>query len=347
MSCCYHYLLTPTAQVIIMAFSCASCGYRNTQVQPAASDLGDDVARVTRLECRIETARDWDRLVLKSHTAAISVPEIDLELAPGTLGSCLTTVQGLLSQVLRRLEATAAFSDGDSAACNKFAADMTGFLRRLQDVLEQRPPITLIITDEEGLSKIEPVHDVSVDSSLSLRGGTGGAAPACSQEEARAMRRMFRAAAVLNSADRDTFAPKNFNITGPAPPAWPGPYVARWGLADATQPLRYGGDAEVLGLELSHCSFTGNVSGARVLLAQGVDVNWHDLIHAADTPLHRAAEQDHQEILQMLLAANASVNAENHKGSTPLLLAAAAGNGVTACRSCSCVFQHSKSGGVC
>ncbi len=43
---------------------------------------------------------DWDRLVLKSHAAEISVPEIDLELAAGTLGSSLTTVQGLLTKVL-------------------------------------------------------------------------------------------------------------------------------------------------------------------------------------------------------------------------------------------------------
>ncbi len=43
---------------------------------------------------------DWDRLVLKSHAAEVSVPEIDLELAAGTLGSTLTTVQGLLTKVV-------------------------------------------------------------------------------------------------------------------------------------------------------------------------------------------------------------------------------------------------------
>jgi C4-type Zn-finger protein len=48
----------------------------------------------------VRAADDWDRLVLKSHAAEVSVPEIELELAAGTLGSSLTTVQGLLTQVL-------------------------------------------------------------------------------------------------------------------------------------------------------------------------------------------------------------------------------------------------------
>ena len=87
-----------------------------------------------------------------------------------------------------------------------------------------------------------------------------------------------------------------------------GPYVNNWGLSDATQPLRYGGEAEELGYQLSSCAMRGNVSGARALLAQGACANLHDAVHVSNTPLHRAALVDHQEILAMLLGANASVH---------------------------------------
>ena len=44
---------------------------------------------------------------------------------------------------------------------------MSSFLSRLDGVLEARSPITLVINDEEGLSKIEPGAD-EVPLSLSL-----------------------------------------------------------------------------------------------------------------------------------------------------------------------------------
>jgi C4-type Zn-finger protein len=69
-----------------------------SQVKPAASSAEEGAA--THLELDVRTLEDWNRLVLKSHTAEIVVPEIDLYLAPGTLGSTLTTVEGLLAQVL-------------------------------------------------------------------------------------------------------------------------------------------------------------------------------------------------------------------------------------------------------
>jgi hypothetical protein len=69
-----------------------------SQVKPAASSAEEGAE--THLELVVRTSEDWNRLVLKSHTAEIVVPEIDLYLAPGTLGSTLTTVEGLLAQVL-------------------------------------------------------------------------------------------------------------------------------------------------------------------------------------------------------------------------------------------------------
>ena len=88
---------TTTTQVIIMAFTCGQCGFRSTEVKPSAESAPEGAP--TTLELRVRTAEDWNRLVLKSHTAEIEVPEIDLHLAPGTLGSTLTTVEGLLAQV--------------------------------------------------------------------------------------------------------------------------------------------------------------------------------------------------------------------------------------------------------
>ncbi len=48
------------------------------------------------------------------------------------------------------------------------------------------------------------------------------------------------------------------------------------------------------------------------------------------TPLHRAVAEDRADIVKALIAAGANVNAKNHYGVTPLVIALSNGNGATA-----------------
>ena len=81
-------------EVIIMADSCDVCGYRNSEVKGAGGVSPQ--GRICTL--KVTTGDDLKRDVLKSETASVSVPELELEVTTGTLGGLITTAEGLLAK---------------------------------------------------------------------------------------------------------------------------------------------------------------------------------------------------------------------------------------------------------
>jgi len=51
----------------------------------------------------VKNEEDMNRDVFKSDTTFFAIPELELELAPGTLGSLYTTVEGLLDKIHEHL----------------------------------------------------------------------------------------------------------------------------------------------------------------------------------------------------------------------------------------------------
>jgi zinc finger protein len=98
-------------EIILMSTNCGSCGYKDNEVKSAAaiSPLG------TKLILKVTDKEDLARDILKSETAELTIPEIDLHLNPGTLGGRFTTLEGLLKQVFEELDQKV-FARGDSAA---------------------------------------------------------------------------------------------------------------------------------------------------------------------------------------------------------------------------------------
>jgi zinc finger protein len=86
--------------------------------------------------------------ILKSETCGLKIPEIDLELTPGTLGGRFTTVEGLLTQIHDELsERTHSFTQGDSATADA-KEGFKSFLEKLQSVITLKVcPFTLILDD--------------------------------------------------------------------------------------------------------------------------------------------------------------------------------------------------------
>ncbi len=135
--------------IIIMSTNCDRCGYRDNEVKSGAaiSDTG------RRLVLAVADAEDLSRDVLKSETAGLEIPEIELHLAPGTLGGRFTTLEGLLQQVFDELSDKAMVS-GDSAVGAQRSA-FEAFLGKLKAVMRVDHPFTVIIDDPLSNSYIQ------------------------------------------------------------------------------------------------------------------------------------------------------------------------------------------------
>lgn len=98
-------------EIIIMAFVCDYCGYRNSEIKEGGG-IGDFAKRVT---FTVNSPADLNRDVFKSQTAKFTIPEIEFDMEPGSLGSLYTTVEGLLAKLIEELEKNNPFGKGDSA----------------------------------------------------------------------------------------------------------------------------------------------------------------------------------------------------------------------------------------
>lgn len=151
-------------EVVIMAFVCASCGYKSTEVKPG----GGVEPRGARTSLTVTRRSDLSRDVLKSEAATVEVPELELELAAGTLGGRFTTVEGLLVSIKEQLTAANPFALGDSAAATTRSA-FEAWLSRLDAALAaDRPAFTLVLDDPTGNSYVQNVYAPDVDPQLTV-----------------------------------------------------------------------------------------------------------------------------------------------------------------------------------
>lgn len=142
-------------EVIIMASTCDTCGYRNSEVKPGGS-ISEKGKKITAC---ILNKEDLSRDVIKSDSARVIVPELDLELAPGTLGGLVTTVEGLITTISESLKRVHGFSIGDSADEWK-RRKWQDFDSHLRKLLEVEEPWTLTLDDALANSFIAPATEV-------------------------------------------------------------------------------------------------------------------------------------------------------------------------------------------
>ncbi|PON45567.1 Zinc finger, ZPR1-type [Parasponia andersonii] len=141
-------------EVIVMASTCDSCGYRNSELKPGGRipEMGK------RISLRVKNTKDLSRDVIKSDTAGVKIPELDLELASGTLGGIVTTVEGLITRISESLERVHGFTFGDSLDEYK-RSKWLDFKTRLNKLLGLEEPWTLIMDDALANSFVAPVTD--------------------------------------------------------------------------------------------------------------------------------------------------------------------------------------------
>lgn len=128
---------------IIMAFKCDHCGYKSNEIKTggAVSEKG------LKITLHVESEDDLKRDVLKSDSASLSIPELHLELAPGTLGGFFSSVEGTVMQIRDQLRdlPQAAFNTGDSA--DDSTKTMVEFVAELTELLEMKKKFTFILDD--------------------------------------------------------------------------------------------------------------------------------------------------------------------------------------------------------
>ncbi|BGP17532.1 hypothetical protein JCM10213_004074 [Rhodosporidiobolus nylandii] len=146
--------------IILMSTNCHDCGYRDTEVKSggAISEKG------RKLTLKVEDSDDLSRDILKSETAGLVIPEIDLELNPGTLGGRFTTLEGLLGQVYEELDEKV-FARGDSAI-EGVTDEMQTFLGNLKKVMSASIPFTIILDDPLANSYIQNLYAPDKDPNM-------------------------------------------------------------------------------------------------------------------------------------------------------------------------------------
>ncbi|XP_078168218.1 uncharacterized protein LOC144562798 [Carex rostrata] len=145
-------------EVIVMASSCDICGYRSSELKAG----GEIPPKGKRITLQVKNLRDLSRDVIKSDSASVKVPELELELTSGTLGGQVTTVEGLITKICESLERIHGFSLGDSSDEWK-KKKWTDFKLRLSQLLSLEDEWTLIIDDALAASFVSPATDAIED----------------------------------------------------------------------------------------------------------------------------------------------------------------------------------------
>jgi len=158
-----------------MATNCFACGYRDNEIKTAGA-ISDKGKKIT---LRVEDEEDLARDMLKSETAGLEIPEIDLVLQPGTLGGRFTTLEGLLNEIYNELS-TKVFRTGDSAHVgigqqkqqNLEAAqderNFGGFLQGLKDCMSVTTPFTVILDDPISNSYLQNLYAPDADPAMTI-----------------------------------------------------------------------------------------------------------------------------------------------------------------------------------
>jgi len=149
-------------EVVVMSFTCDECGYKNNEVKAggAISQFGQ------KISVYVSKPEDLTRDILKSETAGVEIPELELTLEHGSLGGRFTSVEGLVSTMRSELQQNP-FICGDSANTNtkeKFSI----LIDKFNEHLTLQKPFTLIIDDPLGNSFVQNLFWPEPDPKLKI-----------------------------------------------------------------------------------------------------------------------------------------------------------------------------------
>jgi zinc finger protein len=155
-------------QVVIMSTVCDHCGYRSNEVKTG----GEVPEKGRRITVNVSSSEDMNRDILKSESCALSCPELELSVEPGTLGGRFTTIEGLLTQVRDDLRSNI-FDDGISGGGDSMAAQekarWEAFFAKLDSAIQGNEKFTMILEDPLAGSYVQSLSDVDGEMDAAMK----------------------------------------------------------------------------------------------------------------------------------------------------------------------------------
>jgi len=149
--------------IILMANVCSHCGFKDSEVKTAGG-IAEKGQKVTLN--MTDSEMDLNRDILKSETAHLEIPELELAMTSGSLGGRFTTIEGLLEQIKDQLNGISnPFGFGDSAT-QSGKSKMNALVQRLDDITSGKLLTTIIVDDPAGNSYIQNLYAPDDDPNL-------------------------------------------------------------------------------------------------------------------------------------------------------------------------------------
>jgi zinc finger protein len=117
----------------------------------------------------VNNKEDMSRDILKAESCAMSCPELNLSVEPGTLGGRFTTVEGILTQVRDDLKSSV-FDTGDGGDSMESASKTkwTDFFDKLTSAINGEVKFTIILEDPLASSYVQSFTAPEPDPQIKL-----------------------------------------------------------------------------------------------------------------------------------------------------------------------------------
>lgn len=149
-------------EVVIMATNCDVCGHRSNEVKSG----GGIEPQGIRIELTISNPKDLTRDILKSETCDVTIPELELEMGPTTLGGRFTTVEGILVAMKEQIaESKTLFKDSQDPEIKK---RIQKFTDDFEELMTLKKPFKLVLDDPAGNSYVQNLMHPNRDESLNV-----------------------------------------------------------------------------------------------------------------------------------------------------------------------------------
>jgi len=135
-------------ELILMSFHCPHCQFSNNEIQSG----GTVQEKGARLTVTIANERDLCRQVVKSDSASLLVPCLELEIPANTQKGEITTVEGVLQRTISGLQQDQPVR---RALHPEDAENIDVFITKIEALLKVTEPFTITLDDPSGNSFVE------------------------------------------------------------------------------------------------------------------------------------------------------------------------------------------------